>query len=187
MKVEDIFLDMPVLETDRIKLRKINITDAEDMFEYSSNENVTKYLSYNHKAIAETKKYIEDKLSKYALGQCMLWGAEYKENNKYIGAFGFTHWSTEDGSAEIAYTLSEKYWRMGIATEVIKKILEFGFEKMELNRIEARCFADNEKSAGLLEKMNMKYEGTIREQLFMKGKHRDIKFYSILKREYEGL
>lgn len=184
MKIEDIFSDMPELETERIKLRKIQPTDAEDMFEYASDTDVTRYLSYDHKEIEETQKYIEKKQNQYALGQCMIWGAEYKENKKYIGAFGFTHWSPEDGCAEIAYTLSQKYWGKGIAKEIASKIMEFGFDKMELNRIEARCFAENEKSAKLLIKLNMKYEGTIREQLLIKGKHRDIKVYSILKREY---
>jgi [ribosomal protein S5]-alanine N-acetyltransferase len=130
---------MPILETERTVQRKMNADDAKDMFEYSSNPEVTKYLSYDHKSIDDAEKYIKNKIEKYDLGECMIWGIEYKENRKYIGACGFTHWDTENNSAEIAYSLSQDYWRKGIMSEIVDKLFQFGFEKMSLNRIEARC------------------------------------------------
>jgi [ribosomal protein S5]-alanine N-acetyltransferase len=185
MEIKDIFLEMPVIETERTILRKMNANDAEDMFEYSSNQEVTKCLSYDHKSIEDAEKYIQTKVEKYALGECMIWGIEYKGNKKYIGACGFTHWDIENQSAEIAYSLNQDYWGRGIMSEIVYKLFQFGFEKMNLNRIEARCWSENDKSVRIMEKNNMNFEGVFREQIFVKGKHRDIKMYSILRREFE--
>ncbi|MDQ4003995.1 MAG: GNAT family N-acetyltransferase, partial [Actinomycetota bacterium] len=60
----------------------------------------------------------------------------------------------------------------------------FGFRKMGLNRIEARCIAKNIASARVMEKAGMTYEGTLREREFVKGAYRDMKLYSVLRSEY---
>ncbi len=185
MEIKDIFYEMPIIETPRAQLRKMNAADAADMFEYSSNREVTKYLSYDHNYIDDAETYISKKTEQYARGECMIWGIEFKENHKYIGACGFTHWDTENHSAEIAYTLNQSYWGRGIMNEVVGELIQFGFEKMNLNRIEARCWCENNKSVRIMEKNNMKFEGIIREQAYIKGEYRDLKMYSILKREYE--
>jgi [ribosomal protein S5]-alanine N-acetyltransferase len=185
MEIKDLFLEMPIFETLRTILRKMNIDDAKEMFEYSSNREVTKYLSYDHMSIEEAEKYIQNKVEKYAQGECMIWGIEHKENRKYIGACGFTHWDTENNCAEIAYSLNQDYWGRGIMGEIVDQLFQFGFEKMNLNRIEARCWSENNKSVRIMEKNNMKFEGIIREQIYVKGKYRDVKMYSILKREYK--
>jgi ribosomal-protein-alanine N-acetyltransferase len=185
MEMKDVFSDIPTIETQRVTLRKMNIADANDMFEYSSNRKVTQYLSYDHNYLEEAEKYIQNKVEKYEKGECMLWGIELKENKKYIGACGFTHWDTENNCAEIAYTLNQDYWGKGIISELVDVLFQFGFKKMNLNRIEARCWTDNEQSVRVMVKNNMKFEGIIREQVYIKGEHRDVKMYSILKKEYK--
>jgi ribosomal-protein-alanine N-acetyltransferase len=71
--------------------------------------------------------------------------------------------------------------------EIVIKLFQFGFEKMQLNRIEARCWSENDKSVRIMEKNNMQFEGILREQLYIKGKFRDIKVYSILKEEFDKM
>jgi len=85
---------------------------------------------------------------------------------------------------EIAYALSRKYWRKGLMTEAVKEVIKFGFEKMNLNRIYARCFPENIGSYRVMEKAEMQFEGILRKQMFIKGKFQDMKLYSILRREY---
>ena len=62
--------------------------------------------------------------------------------------------------------------------------MDFGFEQMSLNRIEARCELPNIGSARVMEKIGMTYEGVLREQMYTKGAYRDVKMYSILRREW---
>jgi len=69
-------------------------------------------------------------------------------------------------------------------TEATKEIIKFGFKKMNLARIEAKSMAENIGSQRVMEKAGMTFEGTIRKGMFTKGRHRDIKLYSILDEEF---
>lgn len=64
------------------------------------------------------------------------------------------------------------------------EVIKFGFEKMNLTRIQAKCMVENIGSARVMEKIGMSFEGIMRKGLFAKGKHQDIRMYSILKEEY---
>jgi ribosomal-protein-alanine N-acetyltransferase len=86
--------------------------------------------------------------------------------------------------AEIGYVIGRKYWGEGLMTEAVKEVIRFGFERMNLNRIQATCFPENIGSYRVMEKAGMKFEGTLREQMFIKGRFQDLKLYSILRKEY---
>ena len=72
----------------------------------------------------------------------------------------------------------------GLAPEAVRALIRFGFERMGLNRIEARCIAGNTASARVMEKAGMTYEGTLREREKIQGELRNMKMYSVLRREY---
>lgn len=86
--------------------------------------------------------------------------------------------------AELAYALSPTYWGRGIATEAAKAYIYYGFEVLHLNRIEAGCHASNVQSERVMKRLGMKYEGTLRKDMFVKGTYRDTKMYAILRDEY---
>jgi [ribosomal protein S5]-alanine N-acetyltransferase len=188
MKVEEIYKDIPVLETERLILRKITLDDLEDMFEYGSDEEVSRYVTWDtHKTTNDTKDFIEFVLSKYEKGKVAPWGIELKETGKLIGTVDFVSWSPDHNNAEIGYVLSRAYWGMGITTEAAYELIRFGFEHMELVRIQARCFLKNIGSERVMEKLGMTFEGIVRKGMFAKGKHQDLKLYSILKEEFMRL
>lgn len=185
MRVDKIFGDLPLLETERLILRKVTLEDIEDMHQYGSDEEVSKYVTWNtHATISDTKDFVEFVLTKYENKQVSPWGIEYKENGKFIGTIDFVWWQPNHKTAEIGYVISKEYWGKGLTTEVAKEIIKFGFEEMDLVRIQARCDVDNIGSARVMEKAGMSFEGIIRKGIFVKGKHRDIKMYSILKEEF---
>ena len=70
--------------------------------------------------------------------------------------------------------------------EAVRAIIRFGFDRMGLNRMEARCIAENTAPARVMEKAGMTYEDTLREREFIKGIYRDMELYSILRLEYHG-
>ncbi|MBM7578064.1 GNAT family N-acetyltransferase [Jeotgalibacillus terrae] len=185
MEVKDIFSDLPPLETERLVLRRLTIDDLEDMFHYGSNDEVTKYVTWDtHQTKADSKAFIEFVLNRYENGQVAPWGIEHKDNGKLIGTVDYVSWQPGNHTAEIGYVISRDYWGQGIATEAVKRIIAFGFEKMALVRIQARCFPENTGSERVMQKAGMSYEGTMRKSLFIKGKHWDGKMYSILREEY---
>ena len=185
MKIEDIFSDLPSLETDRLLLRRLTLDDANDIFEYASEPDVAKYVPWeHHKSIEDSLTFLNFALAKYKEKKVSDWGIVLKENNKLIGTIAFHWWSIDHASAEVGYALSKNHWNKGLTTEALNEILKFGFKKMELNRIEGRTRVENIASQSVLKKAGMSYEGTMREQFFTKGDYRDFIMFSILRKEY---
>jgi [ribosomal protein S5]-alanine N-acetyltransferase len=185
LEMSKIFGDLPTIETDRLILRKITLADVEEMYSYGSNEEVSKYVTWEtHKTLSDTKQFVEFVLGQYENGKVAPWGIQYKENGKFIGTIDFVSWNIPHQFAEIGYVLSQDYWGKGIGTEAANELISFGFQYMDLVRIQARCFVENIGSERVMEKVGMSFEGIIRKGMLVKGKHWDLKMYSILKEEY---
>lgn len=86
--------------------------------------------------------------------------------------------------SEIGYDITRTEWCKGYATEALESVLNYGFNIMNLNRIEATVTPGNEGSIKVLRKLNFIQEGIVRERDLIKGKLEDGIIMSILKREY---
>lgn len=169
---------LPVLTTERLKLRAVTLDDAEAMFTYGSNENVTKYVLWNtHETLEDSKEFIEMALETYKMHPFYHWGIEYE--GKFIGTIDYVMIHQHNKVGEIGYVLAEEYWNKGIVTEAAKKVIDFGFKELQLVRVQARCVVENTGSSRVMEKCGMIYEGTLRKALYMKGSHRDVKMYAV--------
>lgn len=180
-----IFSNIPTLSTERIIMRKITIDDVDDMYEYSKDSNVTKYLTWSpHADMVYTLEYVNYLQSRYRSGDFYDWGVTLKESGKMIGTCGFTRFDYANNSAEIGYVLNPRFHGLGIATEVTARVIEFGFETLGLNRIECKFMIENAASRRVMEKNGMTFEGVRREGMLIKGEYRNIGVCSILKSEY---
>lgn len=187
MKIEDIFCNLPKIETHRLILRKMILEDAKDMFEYASDPEMVKYTIWDyHNSIEDSIRFLNSVIQKYEKKEVSEWGIVHKESKKLIGTCGYSCWYPVHACAEIAYALSKNYWNRGLMTEAVKEVIKFGFEKMVLNRIEARCAVKNIAPQRVLEKVGMTFEGIMREQMFAKGSYLNLRIYSILRKEYFG-
>lgn len=179
-----IFRDIPALETDRLILRKLSMRDVNDIFEYASVPEIAQHVMWaHHRNIADSLHFLRAVMQQYQNGTPSPWGIVYKENDKLIGTGGFHIWNLDHRRAEIGYALSKDYWNKGIMTEALKEMIKFGFEHLNLNRIEALCKVENTASEKVMQKCGMKLEGTLREHIFVKEAFHDLKMYSILKSE----
>ncbi|MDQ0254849.1 ribosomal-protein-alanine N-acetyltransferase [Evansella vedderi] len=186
MKISDIFHDLPTLETDRIILRKFRIEDAHDMFEYSSIPEVSQYVPWEtHKSIEDSYHFLQYILKQYEEAKLAPWAIELKENEKVIGTIDFVAWFPWHYRAEIGFILSKEHWGKGLILEAAKKVTEFGFEHMELNKIKAPCMVENVQSQRVLQKLGMRLEGVLRKEYFIKGRFRGMAVYSILKEDFD--
>ena len=86
--------------------------------------------------------------------------------------------------AEIGYDIAQVEWGKGYATEALGGVIDFGFNVMNLNRIEATITPGNNASVRVLTKLNFIQEGIVRERDLIKGKLEDGIIMSILKRDY---
>lgn len=181
-----IFSKIPTVKTERLILRKITVDDVDDMYEYSSDGNVTEYLTWSpHADKTYTLEYINYLQSRYRSGDFFDWGVVVKSDNKMIGTCGFTRFDYVNNSAEIGYVLNSEYHGMGFAVEAASEVIKFGFEKLGLNRIECKYIIGNNASRRVMEKLGMSFEGIRREGMLIKGVYRDIGVCSILRREYD--
>jgi ribosomal-protein-alanine N-acetyltransferase len=180
--VELVFKDTPQLETDRLILRKLVMEDAQAMFEYASEDEVTQYLIWDaHKTIEDSRGFIQHTLGRYERDEAGSWGIVLRETGKLIGTVGFLWCDVKNSRAEIGYVIGRSFWGQGIVPEAVKRLLQFSFAEMNLNRIECCHFLPNEKSGRVMQKVGMSFEGIARERIFAKGRFWDIKQYAILK------
>lgn len=181
----EIFTNIPELKTDRLILRKVLLTDANDIYEYASDPGICRYLNWlPHSCIEDSRDYIYQVIQRYMDGEPGTWGIELSSENKLIGTISFIYWDEINRVAETGFALSRKYWNQGIMTEALWKILSFGFTRMNLNRIEARTMMDNTASQRVLTKVGMSFEGVLREQMLVREHFSDMKIYSILRKEF---
>ncbi|MCJ8282257.1 MAG: GNAT family N-acetyltransferase [Rivularia sp. ALOHA_DT_140] len=174
----------PELETQNLILRQVNQSDIKSIFNHFSDKEVLRYHdleAFNN--IEQAKNIIVSFYEKFQNNQMIRWGIARKEDNIIIGTCGYHNWLQKSFIAEIGYELSKAYWRQGIMTEALTAMIKFGFEKMDLNRIEATVMLDNIASMTLLEKLGFTQEGILREYGFWKGEFHDLKMFSLLKKE----
>ena len=183
--ISKFFSHMPKLETTRLLLRAIKRSDVDDIYEYSSVPQTSKYLLWTpHKTKDFTREFIELILSKYKSGEYNDWAIVYKPTGKMIGTCGFTRIDLENSIVEIGYVINPEYWGMGIATEALQRVMDFAFCEMDANRVECTFMFGNEASLAVMIKSGMKLEGYQRDAIFAKGRFHTIGTASILKREY---
>jgi ribosomal-protein-alanine N-acetyltransferase len=181
----EIYCNLPRLETERLVLRKLALSDLEDVFAYSSDEAVTRHLRWGpHETLAQTERYLREVLEEYREGRDGPWGIEYKETGKVVGAIHLFSIQSQHKKAEIGMVLSRDYWRRGLASEALDRVLRFVFEDVRLNRIEAYCLVENRAGERVMERAGMQREGVLREYLYQKGALRDFSVYAMLRREY---
>ncbi len=175
----------PTLETERLILRKMTPDDAGAVFAYASDPEVSRYVLWEtHRSVEDSRAFLDLVARKYEGGGEPEWGMVYKGDGRFVGACGFVNWAPEHARAEMGYVLHRDYWGRGLVPEAVRAMIRFGFERMDLNRVEARCVAENAASARVMEKAGMAYEGTLRQREFLKGAYRDMKLYAILRDEH---
>ena len=175
----------PQLRLETLILREIKLSDAEAIYQIFSDRQVLTYHDVEAFKSIEQAKYLIYNLSEsFREQEIIRWGIARKEDNKIIGTCGYSGWKKNRLRAEIGYELSQAYWRQGIMTKALGAVIRYGFEKMQLNRIEATVMLPNIASMKLLEKLGFQEEGILRERGFWKGNFHDLKMFSLLKKDY---
>jgi ribosomal-protein-alanine N-acetyltransferase len=112
------------------------------------------------------------------------WGMVHKERKLLIGTCGYHRWSRQHRRAEVGYDLAPAYWGQGLMREALTSVFRYGFETMELNRIEAFVHPENARSLRLLLRLGFHREGLLRGYLYQEGRFHDEFTLSLLRREW---
>jgi [ribosomal protein S5]-alanine N-acetyltransferase len=180
------FPEFPILKTKRLHLREVTLSDDKDVFVFRSDAYVQRFNSKPIENVSEAREQITRMKATYERTDGIGWGITLKEQDTVIGMVGFWQWSYSN-RAMLGYDLAREYWGKGIANEAVREIIRFGYEKMELNRIEAETIEDNHESRRMLEKIGFVLEGIRREySLENDGKYHGSAMYALLKSEYKS-
>lgn len=173
------------IETTRLRLRRLELSDASDMYEYTSNSSATIFLHWDaHVDISQTINFITKEINSYGIDNSFIYGIELKECKKLIGVIRVFDVSFVNFSCELSYILNPLFQNKGFMFEALNKIIEFLFNEIMLIRVQARCSIDNLSSIGVINKIGLKKEGVLRKFWNIKGTQKDVVIFSILSDEF---
>ncbi|AVK85845.1 GNAT family N-acetyltransferase [Lysinibacillus sp. B2A1] len=172
----------PILYTDRLVLRELTVNDAQTILNCFSNPDVLRHYGQNPLTSLDQVRQIINNFSKnYNEKRGIKWGIELKGQEGIIGTIGFQEWSTEHKRAEISYALFPESWGKGYALEAVNKVISFGFQEMELVRIGAIVFTENDASNKLLIRAGFEKEGLLKKYMRQNNVPYDTYIYSLIK------
>ena len=171
------------LETDRLILRPIELSDAPAIFEYAQNDRATRWVTWDsHQTISDSEKFIQFVFQNEAMGNMNFAICEKNNPRFMMGDIGIMWVSRKDKIVELGTILNERFWGNGYVTETFKAVIDYIFQNMDVVRIQGRCKVGNTQSRRMMEKAGLEYEGLIRSSLFCKNQHWDMEMLSIIKK-----
>ena len=180
-----LFDDMPRLETPRLILRRLEMRDAPDLFDYSRDPQVAKHVLWDAQtSVSEARAYVRYMLRRYRAGEPASWGIEEKETGRVVGTIGYMWYQRDNNACEVGYSLARRRWNRGYMTEAFAEVLRFSFEELGVHRVEAQHEVENAASGAVMRKCGMRKEGTLRGRLYNKGRYVDVDLYAMLREDY---
>jgi len=174
------------LETERLILRRFTMADASDAFHgWFSDPDVAIYMRWDaHSDISQTTDLIANIIADYDTPSFYRWAITLKKDNIVIGAIGLHIVSEYDSVADVSYTLSKTFWNKGIISEALKRVLQFAFADVGVNRVEAFHATDNPASGKVLLNAGMKYEGHARQKYRSHMGYEDCDLYAAVSADW---
>jgi [ribosomal protein S5]-alanine N-acetyltransferase len=176
------------LETARLLLRQFDLSDTNAIYTLCSDIEVarTTLLIPHPYPIEAAESWIISNQAAFHNGTRYAFAIENRTDSRLVGCMSLII-DKQHRRAELVYWIGKAYWGKGFATEAANRIIQFGFETLQLHRLWASAMTKNTDSIGVLIKVNMQYEGTLRQHILKWDTYEDIAFYGILRTEYNSL
>jgi ribosomal-protein-alanine N-acetyltransferase len=175
------FGSFPVLETQRLRLRKLIDTDVNELFNLRSQEQVMKYIARPlPKNKADIYQLIQAINRSFDENEGITWAITLKDQPQLIGTIGFWRIMKEHFRAEVGYMLEPAFHNQGIMHEALAAALDFGFSKLGLHSVEANISPENIASRQLVAKNNFVKEAHFKENYYYNGVFLDSVIYSLI-------
>ncbi len=179
--MDEVFADFPELETERLRLRELRLSDAPEILEILGDPQVVRYYDLPvFEALAEARNLIRERHGDFCAGRCIRWGLTFRGEEQLLGSIGYHRIDRKHGFAELGYDLARRHWRRGIMGETLSPVVRFGFEVMGLRRVEALVDPCNEASIALLESAGFTREAQLRKRYWDGETWQDDVIYSRL-------
>ena len=153
------------IDTPRLILRRAVREDAEPMFRnWASDDAVTKFLTWpTYQSVESAYPILNMWVNNYEKDDYYHWMIVLKELGEPIGSISVVNQRDDIAEAEIGYCIGKAWWHRGIMTEALTAVMDYLFDEVGMNRIEAKHDVNNPHSGAVMKKCGMRYEGTSRQ------------------------
>ncbi|MCC6726698.1 MAG: GNAT family N-acetyltransferase [Saprospiraceae bacterium] len=154
----------PLLTTERLLLRPFSESDAPEVFIQRSDERILRYTGIQAAVNLESAVNHLRNLVKYGeKGEGSAWAICLKNDEKLIGTICLWQFDFEKSCVEIGYTLHPDNWGNGLGKEAVAAVVDFAFQSMQANLVEAYVHPQNLASIKLLERVGFTLTGNTEE------------------------
>ena len=147
------FTLFPTLTTERLTLRQLSLNDEHEIFILRSDSEINKYLD---RQMSNTIDDARNFINKATENNLLYWAITFNNTNILIGTICLFSFSEENNKCEIGYELLADFQRQGIMKEAAEKVIDYAFNIIKVQKIEAVPHRDNKNSITLLEKLSFK-------------------------------
>ncbi len=180
-------LPTPTLQTERLRLRPFTGADADALWALHSNAHVLRYWDsppWSQPARAERFIAACEQLAEEGTGARL--AIDRESDAVFLGWCSFSRWNPDHRSAALGFCFGEAAWGQGYATEAARAVLQWAFDTLDLNRVQAETDTRNTASARVLEKLGFVREGTLRQDCVVNGDVSDSWVYGLLWPEWDS-
>ena len=176
-----------ILTTERLWLRDFSKEDWLDLHAIESDPDVARYQAFEARTPADAQAYIQQSIASAREDPRRTYDLEVllRGSNTVVGRCGLHITNADAREAMVWYTLHRSLWGRGYIPEALQVLVDFGFRELRLHRIWAECDPANRPSYRVLEKIGMRREGHLRENVWVKGAWVDSLIYAVLDREWQ--
>jgi len=179
----------PLLRTDRLTLRRLEASDAVELFAIHSDRDAMQWFGVDPMSRLDQARELIETFARWrtAPNPGTRWGIERNDDARLIGTCGLFKWQRDWRKCMVSYELSRAATGQGYMEEALHAVLPWGLREMELNRVEALIHPDNLPSIRLAERLGFVFEGTLREGAYWSGSFHDMQVYALLAHDYRPL
>ncbi|MEP6582920.1 MAG: GNAT family N-acetyltransferase [Ginsengibacter sp.] len=174
--------EFPKIKTDRLLLRRFLESDLEKVFKGLSHPDIIKYYGVSYNTIEATKEQMKFFADLENDGTGIWWAVVSADDKIFYGAGGLNSLSKQHRKAEIGFWLLPEFWGQGIMAEAMPLICNYGFEKLELHRIEGLVETENINCKRAMAKLDFHHEGTMKDCEIKNGRFISLEMYAKLKK-----
>lgn len=176
------------IETERLVLRRFEYSDNEAMLKYwIADEKIqSMYSEPVYTTKEEVKELLDKYIGSYEKEDYYRWAVTEKNSGECIGQIAYFLVDSKNHFAEIEYCIGADFQCRGYATEATKAVIGYGFDRMNLHKVQICTKTINKPSKRVIEKCGFTYEGTLRDYFYMDGEYVGRLYFSILRDEYES-
>lgn len=175
------------IETEKLILRRFEYSDNEKMLKnWIADEKIQSlYSEPVYTTMEEVQKLLDKYIGSYEKDDYYRWAIIEKDTDECIGQIAYFLVDSKNRFAEIEYCIGSDFQCKGYATEATKAVIAYGFDKINLHKVQICTKTINAPSKRVIEKCGFTYEGTLRDYFYMNGTYVGRLYFSMLKSEYE--